>query len=57
MSSQVLLFSALFTVAVGFFLLSCYLRFSLVAIGKPDNRFNEIGRRFSNTGNGRWFKR
>ncbi len=48
MSSQVLLFSALFAIAVGFFLLSCYLRFSLVTIGKPDNRFNELGQRFSN---------
>lgn len=48
MRSQVLIFACVFTVAVIFFLWSCYQRFSLVALGKPENRFNEFGKRIWN---------
>ena len=48
MSAQIPFFTTLFAVAAVFFLWSCYLRFSLVLLGKPDNRFNDFGRRFAN---------
>ena len=48
MSAQVPFFTTLFAVAVVFFLWSCYLRFSLVLLGKPDDRFSYFSRRFAN---------
>ena len=48
MSAQVPFFTTLFAVAAVFFLWSCYLRFSLVMLGKPDDRFSDFGRRFAN---------
>jgi len=48
MSAQVPFFTTLFAVAAVFFLWSCYLRFSLVLLGKPDDRFNDFSRRFAN---------
>jgi Fe-S oxidoreductase/nitrate reductase gamma subunit len=48
MSAQVPFFTTLFAVAAVFFLWSCYLRFSLVLLGKPDDRFSDLGRRFAN---------
>jgi len=48
MSAQVPFFTAVFIIAVVIFLWSCYQKFSLVELGKPDNRFNELGKRFVN---------
>ncbi len=48
MSAQIPFFTTIFAVAVVFFVWSCYLRFSLVLLGKPDDRFNYFGRRFAN---------
>jgi Fe-S oxidoreductase/nitrate reductase gamma subunit len=48
MTPQVPVFAAVFVLAVAFFIYSCYQRFSLVALGKADNRFNELGNRFMN---------
>jgi Fe-S oxidoreductase len=42
---QIIIFSIVFTATVIFFIWSCYRRFSLVALGQPDNRFSDIGRR------------
>ncbi|MGD0857191.1 MAG: (Fe-S)-binding protein [Dehalococcoidia bacterium] len=48
MTAQVPIFAAIFILAVAFFIYSCFRRFSLVALGKPDNRFNELGKHFWN---------
>ncbi|MCX5994332.1 MAG: (Fe-S)-binding protein [Chloroflexi bacterium] len=45
MQGQVMIFAAVFSVAVLFFAWSCWYRFRLVALGRPDNRFDHIGRR------------
>ena len=48
MTAQVTIFAIVFTVAVIFFLWSCWHRFSLVALGLPDNRIDRIGLRIWN---------
>jgi len=45
MQGQVMIFAAVFSVAVLFFAWSCWFRLRLVALGRPDNRFDHIGRR------------
>jgi len=37
--------AAIFLIALALFGWSCYRRFRFITLGKPDNRFNEIGRR------------
>lgn len=48
MTAQVLIFAAVFVVAVLFFIWSCYRRFRLVALGQADNRVDQFGRRLGN---------
>ena len=48
MQGQVMIFAVFFSVAVLFFIWSCWYRFRLVALGRPDNRFDHIGRRIWN---------
>ena len=48
MSPNVALFGVVFLGTLAFFGWSCYRRFHLITLGKPDNRFNEIGRRIWN---------
>lgn len=48
MSGSTVIFIVVFIAAVTLFFSSCYSRFRLVALGKPDNRFKEIGRRIWN---------
>jgi len=48
-SSDILLFAVVLVVAVAFFSWSCFRRFRLVTLGKPDNRFRDVGRRLGNT--------
>ena len=48
MSGTVIAFIIVLVIAVAFFTFSCYRRFRLILKGKPDNRFNAIGRRFWN---------
>lgn len=48
MSSNTVIFIVVFVLAMAFFAWSCYSRFRLVALGTPDNRFKEIGRRIWN---------
>lgn len=48
MSASIVLFSAVFVIAVGFFVWSCYRRFGLLRLGRPDNRFDRPGRRILN---------
>ena len=45
MSPRIALFAVVFVAALAFFGWSCYRRFRLVALGKPDNRFNDVGKR------------
>ena len=45
MSPRIALFAVVFVAALAFFGWSCYRRFRLVALGKPDNRFNYVGKR------------
>jgi len=45
LSPDVAVYGFVFLAALTFFGWSCYRRFHLIALGKPDNRFNEIGRR------------
>ncbi|HEY77652.1 MAG TPA: hypothetical protein G4O09_00885, partial [Dehalococcoidia bacterium] len=45
MSYEVVIFGIVFIVAVAVFGWSCYRRFRLVALGKPENRFGNVGRR------------
>jgi Fe-S oxidoreductase len=47
-SVNTVIFIVVFIAAVTLFFSSCYSRFRLVALGKPDNRFKEIGRRIWN---------
>jgi len=47
-SVSTVIFIVVFIAAVTLFISSCYSRFRLVAMGKPDNRFKEIGRRIWN---------
>lgn len=49
MTAQVMIFAAVFVVAVLFFIFSCWQRFSLVALGQPDNRLDKVGLRIWNT--------
>src|SRR4030067_591306 len=46
MSGTVIVFIIVLVLAVAFFAFSCYRRFGLILKGRPDNRFNAIGRRF-----------
>ena len=48
MSGTVIAFIVILVLAVAFFAFSCYRRFGLVLKGRPDNRFNALGRRFWN---------
>jgi len=48
MQGQVIIFAVFFSLAVLFFIWSCWYRFRLVALGRPDNRFDHIGRRLCN---------
>ena len=48
MSSEITLFAIVFGVAILLFIWSCFKRFRLVLLGKPDNRFNAIGKRIGN---------
>jgi len=48
MTLRVTMFAIVFAVAIIFFLWSCWQRFSLVTLGKADNRFDRIGLRIVN---------
>ena len=48
MSLNTVIFIVVFVLAMAFFAWSCFSRFRLVALGTPDNRFKEIGRRIWN---------
>ncbi|MEA1958600.1 MAG: (Fe-S)-binding protein [Chloroflexota bacterium] len=48
MSLNTVIYIVVFVFAVAFFGWSCYKRFSLVALGKDDNRFKQIGTRVWN---------
>ena len=48
MTATVIAFIIVFILAVIFFAYSCFRRFGLILRGRPDNRFNAIGRRFWN---------
>jgi len=48
MTATVIAFIIVFILAVIYFAYSCFQRFKLVLRGRPDNRFNAIGRRFWN---------
>jgi Fe-S oxidoreductase/nitrate reductase gamma subunit len=48
MSGTVIAFIIVFVLAMAFFAYSCFKRFGLVVKGRPDNRFNDIPRRFGN---------
>ena len=43
-----MIFSGIFVVAIVFFGWSCFRRFRLVTLGKPENRFNAVGQRIWN---------
>ncbi len=43
-----MLFVGIFVVAIVFFGWSCFQRFRLVMLGKPENRFNDVGKRIWN---------
>ena len=45
MSYEVVIFGIVFIVSMVIFGWSCYRRFRLVALGKPENRFGNVGRR------------
>jgi len=45
MSVNILIFAIVFVVAIVFFGWSCFQRFRLVTLGKPENRFNQVGKR------------
>ncbi len=49
MSSDIVLFAMVLVAAIGLFIWSCFRRFRLVTLGRPDNRFHDIGRRLGNT--------
>ncbi len=48
MTATVITFIIVLILALAFFAYSCYQRFGLVLKGKPDNRFNAIGKRLGN---------
>ena len=48
MTPNPVVFGVILVVAFGLFALSCYRRFSLAAVGKPDDRFRPIGTRIWN---------
>ena len=48
MSGNIAVYAIVFLAAMAFFGWSSYRQFRLITIGKPDNRFNEIGRRIWN---------
>ncbi len=48
MSANTLTFIVIFIISMAFFAWSCYSRFRLVALGKPDNRSNDMGKRIWN---------
>ncbi len=48
MSPNVTVFALIFAAAILFFLYSVYRRFRLIALGKPDHRFDAIGQRIWN---------
>ncbi len=48
MTAQVIAFIIIFVVAVLFFLWSCYQRFGLLRLGRPENRFDHIFKRLGN---------
>jgi len=43
------IFAPLFVAATALFIISCWRRLSLTALGKPDNRLNDIGQRIGDT--------
>ena len=45
MSSNVIAFAVVFAASILFFAWSCYKRFRLVTLGRPDNRFDHLGMR------------
>ncbi len=48
MSTNIALFTVVFIIAIVFFVWSCYRRFGLLKLGRPENRFNRVGRRIWN---------
>jgi len=48
-SANTLIFIVIFIISIAFFGWSCYNRFRLVALGKPDNRFKDITKRIWST--------
>lgn len=48
MSPNVAPFAVVFVVAMAFFAWSCFSRFRLITLGKAENRFDHIGKRFWN---------
>jgi Fe-S oxidoreductase/nitrate reductase gamma subunit len=48
MSPDLIVFAVVFVAAVALFAWSCFSRFRLVAVGKPEDRFSNPGRRISN---------
>jgi len=48
MSLHVIVFIAVLAFAVSLFGWSCYRRFRLISLGRPDNRFDAVGRRLGN---------
>jgi Fe-S oxidoreductase/nitrate reductase gamma subunit len=47
-SDEIVIFAAIFTVAITLFGWSCFKRFRLVALGKNDSRFDNVGQRLWN---------
>lgn len=45
MSANIALFAVVFVVAFAFFGWTCYRRFRLVTLGRPENRFDNLGKR------------
>jgi Fe-S oxidoreductase len=48
MSNNIAIFAIIFGASLLFFCWSCFKRFRLVTLGKPENRFNHVGRRIWN---------
>src|SRR4030043_296628 len=48
MTASVTVFIIVLVIAAAFFVYSCYRRFGLILKGRPDNKFNALGRRFWN---------
>jgi hypothetical protein len=48
MSPDLIVFAVVFVAAVALFAWSCFSRFRLVAVGKPEDRFSNPGRRIWN---------